>query len=56
LVWCAAHIYDLIGFTNRTADALDWTWSYLTCERGARLITGDIVGADARGEHKREAA
>ncbi len=42
LVWCAAHIYYLIGFKNRIAVALDWTWSYLTFERGARLITGDI--------------
>jgi NADH dehydrogenase len=42
LVWCAAHIYYLIGFKNRIAVALDWTWSYLTFDRGARLITGDI--------------
>lgn len=42
LVWCAAHIYYLIGFKNRIAVALDWIWSYLTFERGARLITGDI--------------
>ncbi|MEP7210223.1 MAG: NAD(P)/FAD-dependent oxidoreductase, partial [Alphaproteobacteria bacterium] len=40
LVWSLAHIYFLIGFRNRIAVALDWTWSYLTFERGARLITG----------------
>lgn len=42
LVWSAAHIYFLIGFRNRIAVTLDWMWSYLTFERGARLITGDI--------------
>jgi NADH dehydrogenase len=43
LVWSAAHIYFLIGFRNRIAVTLDWMWSYLTFERGARLITGDIT-------------
>jgi len=36
--WCAAHVYFLIGFRNRAQVVLDWTWSYLTFERGARLI------------------
>ncbi len=56
LVWCAAHIYYLIGFKTRIAVALDWTWSYLTFERGARLITGDIMPVEAQGQSKREAA
>jgi NADH dehydrogenase len=40
LVWSVAHIYFLIGFHNRFAVALDWLWSYVTFQRGARLITG----------------
>jgi NADH dehydrogenase len=40
LVWGIAHIYFLIGFRNRMAVAIDWFWSYLTYQRGARLITG----------------
>lgn len=40
LVWSVAHIYFLIGFRNRMAVAIDWLWSYLTYQRGARLITG----------------
>jgi NADH dehydrogenase len=40
LVWGVAHIYFLIGFRNRLAVATDWLWSYLTYQRGARLITG----------------
>ncbi len=40
LIWSIAHIYYLIGFRNRLAIAIDWLWSYLTYQRGARLITG----------------
>lgn len=40
LAWGLAHIYFLIGFRNRLAVAIDWRWSYLTYQRGARLITG----------------
>jgi len=40
LVWGMAHIYFLIGFRDRAAVAIDWFWSYLTYQRGARLITG----------------
>jgi NADH dehydrogenase len=40
LLWSGAHIYFLIGFRNRLAVALNWAWSYLTFQRGTRLITG----------------
>jgi NADH:ubiquinone reductase (H+-translocating) len=43
LIWGGAHIYFLIGFRNRIAVAIDWLWSYLTYQRGARLITGGDV-------------
>lgn len=56
LVWCAAHIYYLIGFKNRIAVALDWTWSYLTFDRGARLITGDIEDEPRKPASARNAA
>lgn len=39
--WCVVHIYFLIGFRNRIAITLDWIWSYVTLERGARLIIKD---------------
>lgn len=39
--WCVVHIYFLIGFRNRIAITLDWLWSYVTLERGARLIIED---------------
>jgi len=40
LLWSLAHIYFLIGFRNRLAVALSWGWSYVTFQRGTRLITG----------------
>ena len=40
IFWCIAHIYFLIGVRNRIIVALNWLWSYVTFERGARLITG----------------
>jgi NADH dehydrogenase len=38
LFWSAVHVYFLIGLRNRFVVALNWTWSYLTFKRGARLI------------------
>jgi NADH dehydrogenase len=40
LVWIFVHIFFLIGFRNRVIVLLEWGWSYLTYQRGARLITG----------------
>jgi NADH:quinone reductase (non-electrogenic) len=39
LFWSVAHIYFLIGVRNRFVVAFTWLWSYLTFQRGARLIT-----------------
>jgi NADH:ubiquinone reductase (H+-translocating) len=41
LAWLFIHIFFLIGFRNRLIVLIQWAWSYLTFERGARLITGD---------------
>ena len=38
LLWGAAHIYFLIGFRNRLFVTLNWLWSYITWQRGVRLI------------------
>jgi NADH dehydrogenase len=38
LFWSVAHIYFLIGLRNRFIVAFSWLWSYLTFQRGARLI------------------
>jgi hypothetical protein len=39
VAWLLVHIFFLIGFENRLMVMLQWTWSYFTYERGARLIT-----------------
>jgi NADH:ubiquinone reductase (H+-translocating) len=46
LSWLFIHIFFLIGFRNRLLVMIQWAWSYLTYERGARLITGsdDLPG------------
>ena len=43
LAWLFVHILFLIGFRNRLLVMIQWAWSYLTYERGARLITGDTT-------------
>jgi NADH dehydrogenase len=45
MAWLLIHILFLIGFRNRLVVMMQWAWNYLTWQRGARLITGD-VGAD----------
>ena len=40
MAWLLVHIFFLIGFRNRLWVLSGWAWSYLTFQRGARLITG----------------
>ena len=40
LLWSVAHIYFPVGFRNRFTVGLNWGWSYITFQRGSRLITG----------------
>jgi len=42
MAWLFVHIFFLIGFRNRIIVLIQWAWSYLTYERGARLITGSM--------------
>ena len=39
--WLLAHVFFLIGFRNRLAVLLDWTWAYWSHQRAARIILGD---------------
>jgi NADH dehydrogenase len=39
LMWLFVHLMTLVGFRNRMAVFLEWTWGYLTWQRGARIIT-----------------
>ena len=38
IAWLGLHLLFLIGFRNRLSVLLDWSWNYLTFQRGARLI------------------
>lgn len=40
LLWVFVHIFFLIGFRNRVIVMFEWAWSYLTFQRGARVLTG----------------
>jgi NADH dehydrogenase len=40
LAWLGVHLVFLIGFRNKVSVLLQWTYSYLTYKRGARVITG----------------
>jgi NADH:ubiquinone reductase (H+-translocating) len=39
IAWLFVHILLLVGFRNRAMVLAEWTWSYFTPERSARLIT-----------------
>jgi NADH dehydrogenase len=41
LLWLFVHLMYLVGFNNRLVVLLEWFYSYLTMNRGARLITGE---------------
>jgi NADH dehydrogenase len=47
VLWLAIHITFLVGFANRYLVIWQWAWSYLTFQRGARLITPDAGPAMA---------
>lgn len=47
LAFVLAHLFFIVGFRNQLVVLLEWTWSYLTYQRGARLITGHRLEAGA---------
>ena len=57
LSWLFVHILFLIGFRNRILVFIQWAWSYVTYERGARLITGstDLPGWTESGHADKKA-
>ena len=42
MLWWVIHIFFLVGFRNRLFMMFHWAWSWLTYQRGSRLITGDV--------------
>jgi NADH dehydrogenase len=50
LIWIFVHIFFLIGFRNRLIVLTEWAWSYITYQRGARVITGGCRAAYSGGD------
>ena len=40
LIWLFVHLISIVGFRNRIIVLIQWFWSYLSLQRGARLIHG----------------
>lgn len=49
-LWIWVHIFFLIGFRNRIIVMFEWAWSYITFQRGARVITETWRPAVVSGE------
>jgi hypothetical protein len=54
LAWLFVHILFLIGFRNRLLVFIQWAWSYVTFERGARLSPAahDFRGGQALPQNR----
>jgi NADH dehydrogenase len=48
LVWLFVHLMYLVEFQNRVLVLIEWTYNYLTRNRGARLITGEAAAGRPR--------
>jgi NADH:ubiquinone reductase (H+-translocating) len=42
LAWLFIHLLFLVGFRNRVIVVFQWMWSFISYDRGARLITGPL--------------
>jgi len=42
LAWLFIHLLFLVGFRNRLFVVVQWMWSFVSYDRGARLITGPL--------------
>ncbi len=43
LVWLFVHLMNIVQFRNRLLVLVQWAWNYWTCDRSARLITGETA-------------
>ena len=56
LLWLFVHVLFLIGFRNRVIVMFNWAWAYITFQRGARVITGDLEAEDVGEDRTRASA
>ncbi|HEX6964012.1 MAG TPA: NAD(P)/FAD-dependent oxidoreductase [Lacipirellula sp.] len=45
-LWLFVHLMHIVNFRNRVLVLLQWSWSYFTYDRSARMITGDAPTDD----------
>ncbi|MGH3442249.1 MAG: NAD(P)/FAD-dependent oxidoreductase [Nitriliruptorales bacterium] len=52
IAWLGLHLLYLVGFRNRLSVLLSWAWSYVTYDRGARLLFHEhgVTRRTAEGE------
>jgi len=53
LTWMVVHLFYLAGFRNKLVVFINWFWSYMTYDKGTRLIMRKVV--DKTTEELREA-
>jgi NADH:ubiquinone reductase (H+-translocating) len=50
LMWLFVHLIFLVGFRNRLAVLINWTYAYYGYKRGARIISTEIPGSEPAQE------
>lgn len=50
LIWMFIHILYLIGFRNKLVTLTNWIWSYITYDKGTRLIIRTYYGPKSKKE------
>jgi NADH:ubiquinone reductase (H+-translocating) len=55
LAWLVLHLMFLVGFRNRVLVFFQWLWSFVSYDRGARLITGPLRRAPGQPRAERPA-
>jgi NADH dehydrogenase len=56
LAWLMLHLLFLIGFRNRILVLFEWAWSFVSYDRGARLITGPLRRSTDASRAQRKSA
>jgi NADH dehydrogenase len=51
VTWLFIHLLYLVEFDNRLLVLVQWAWNYITWNRGARLITGDVRSVSRVPQH-----
>jgi NADH:ubiquinone reductase (H+-translocating) len=56
LAWLILHVLFLVGFRNRFIVVFQWAWSFISYDRGARLITGPLRRGESQARAERRTA